>query len=202
MERGCTGGLTPHRSPDVCAYSLSAVQKFGRVIGQYAADDAAFCVCHPNHPKFADAVRTLWALWLASFRLWSDSTAEPIRPAQIQPFDAIKRRPRIRRHPAVVTHYAKALRQRVLQKSTHELTAFDSPCLCRLRLRRRILKRHRSVCAFENTIVTDRHSKHIRSQILQHRATIANGLHVYFPPATPHGRIDILFQICCPQRKC
>jgi|GEM_PF-3500073 len=79
-QRGCTGGLTPHRSPDVCAYSLFAVQKFGRVIGQHAADDATLCVGHRDYAQRTAAVRTLWALWFASIRLRRDSASQPIRP--------------------------------------------------------------------------------------------------------------------------
>jgi|GEM_PF-2247577 len=55
-QRDRHGGLTPCRSLDLYSYSSSAFLIPGRVIGQYAADDAAFCVGHPDHAKFTAAV--------------------------------------------------------------------------------------------------------------------------------------------------
>jgi len=58
---------TPHRPPDLSSCSLSTVQTLRHMIDQHTADDAAFCVCHPNHAQHTAAVRTLRTLWLTAF---------------------------------------------------------------------------------------------------------------------------------------
>ena len=63
-----------------------------------------------------------------------------------------------------MTHFAIALRQGMLQETSHELSAIDGPGQRRFCSGRCVPIRHRRLDAFEDAIVTDRHSKHMGSK--------------------------------------
>ena len=78
----------------------------------------------------------------------------------------------------------------MLQESADEFPARHAPLPGTVRTSRRVTKCDVRVVDTFDAVVTDRHAVNVRSQILQHGASVTHGLGIHVPTARSCLRID------------